>query len=61
MRIKHSKKDKLFLHTLNGTGCAIPRTIIAIMEQFQRPDGGIDIPKVLHPYIKMLGFDPSGN
>ncbi len=58
MRIKDSNNSRVFVHTLNGTGCAIPRTIIAIMEQFQRSDGSIEIPKVLHPHLKMLGFDP---
>ncbi len=42
-----------FVHTLNGTACAVPRMIIAIMEQFQRPDGTVAIPPVLRPF--MLG------
>ena len=39
-----------FLHTLNGSGLALPRTMIAIMETFQREDGTFTIPEVLHPY-----------
>lgn len=50
-----------FLHTLNGSGLAMPRTIIAIMENYQRADGTIDIPEVLRPYLggqKSIGVQP---
>ncbi|EGD80956.1 hypothetical protein PTSG_01539 [Salpingoeca rosetta] len=40
-----------FVHTLNGTACAVPRMIVAIMETFQREDGDFDIPAVLEPYM----------
>jgi seryl-tRNA synthetase len=40
-----------FLHTLNGSGLALPRTIIAILENFQQADGTILIPEVLRPYM----------
>jgi seryl-tRNA synthetase len=40
-----------FLHTLNGSGLALPRTIIAILENFQRDDGTVDVPVVLRPYM----------
>lgn len=43
-----------FLHTLNGSGLALPRTIIAILENFQQADGSVIIPEVLRPYT---GFD----
>ena len=43
-----------FLHTLNGSGLAIPRVLIAIMENFQRADGSVLIPEVLRSYT---GFD----
>jgi seryl-tRNA synthetase len=39
------------VHTLNGSGVAAGRALIAIMENFQREDGGIDIPQVLQPYM----------
>lgn len=42
------------LHTLNGTACAVGRTIIAILENHQRPDGSVQIPEALRPYT---GFD----
>jgi seryl-tRNA synthetase len=40
-----------FVHTLNNTGLATARTMIAILEQYQQEDGSINIPKVLHPYM----------
>jgi seryl-tRNA synthetase len=40
-----------FLHTLNGSGLGLPRTIIAIMENYQQEDGSILIPEVLRPYM----------
>src|SRR5215211_2259689 len=40
-----------FVHTLNGSGLALPRTMIAIMEQYQLPDGTIEVPMVLRPYL----------
>ncbi len=41
------------LHTLNGSGLALPRIVAAIIEQYQTPEGKIIIPKVLHPYTKL--------
>ncbi len=40
-----------FLHTLNGSGLALPRTMIAIMEQYQQEDGTIAVPMALRPYM----------
>jgi seryl-tRNA synthetase len=40
-----------FVHTLNGSGLGIPRTMIAIMENYQNPDGSITVPDVLRPYL----------
>lgn len=40
-----------FVHTLNGSGLALPRTMIAIMENYQRADGSIAVPEVLQPYM----------
>ena len=42
------------VHTLNGSGLALPRVIIAILENYQQPDGSVVIPEVLRPYT---GFD----
>jgi seryl-tRNA synthetase len=46
-----------FVHTLNGSGLALPRVIIAILENFQQADGSVRIPEVLVPYT---GFDTIG-
>ncbi len=40
-----------FVHTLNGSGLAFPRTIIALLEHYQRPDGTVAVPDVLQPYL----------
>jgi len=42
-----------FVHTLNGSGLALPRTMIAIMENYQQADGSIVVPHVLRDYVKM--------
>ena len=39
------------LHTLNGSGLAVGRTLVAIMENYQREDGSITVPEVLRPYM----------
>jgi len=44
-------KSKGFVHTLNGSGLAVGRTLIAIMENYQEPDGSIRVPDVLVPYM----------
>jgi seryl-tRNA synthetase len=49
-RRKTSKKAE-FLHTLNGSGLAIGRTVAAIMENYQNPDGTITVPEALRPYM----------
>lgn len=46
------KKSSKFVHTLNGSGLAVGRTLIAVMEQYQNEDGSINIPNVLLPYTK---------
>jgi len=43
-----------YVHTLNGSGLALPRVIIAIMENYQQPDGSIVVPEVLRPYMSGL-------
>lgn len=45
------EKNTSFVHTLNGSGLAIGRCLIAIMENFQNPDGSIAIPAALRPYM----------
>ncbi len=41
-----------FVHTLNGSGTALPRMMIAVMENYQQADGSIAVPEVLQPYVK---------
>ena len=40
-----------FVHTLNGSGPAVGRTLIAILENYQQPDGTVAIPAALQPYM----------
>ena len=40
-----------FVHTLNGSGLALPRVVIAVLENFQQQDGSVAVPKVLRPYM----------
>lgn len=52
IKYKDNVKDKAkFIHTLNGSGVAIGRTTAAILENYQRADGSVAIPKVLQPYM----------
>jgi len=44
-----------FVHTLNGSGLALPRVMIAVIENYQQADGSIRIPKVLRPYMGGIG------
>jgi seryl-tRNA synthetase len=44
-----------YAHTLNGSGVAVGRTVAAIMENYQQPDGSVVVPKVLRPYMGGLG------
>ena len=44
-------KKKGFVHTLNGSGVALPRTMVAILENYQTPEGEVTIPEVLRPYM----------
>lgn len=54
IRFKRTKDGKTeYVHTLNGSGLAVGRTIIAIMENYQNKDGSITIPDVLIPYMKV--------
>lgn len=51
IRYKNNEDKIEFVHTLNGTAFAIPRLLIAIIENFQQKDGSIEIPEVLHKYL----------
>lgn len=52
IRFKNSPKDKAqFVHTLNGSGVAVGRTVAAILENYQNADGSVTIPEVLVPFM----------
>jgi len=51
-KYKNDKNETDFLGTLNGSGLAVGRTLIAIMENYQQKDGSIIIPEVLRPYMQ---------
>ena len=53
-RYKNSKKETKFVSTLNGSGLAVGRTLIAVIENYQQADGSIIIPEVLKPYMNNL-------
>jgi len=52
-----AKAKPRYVHTLNGSGLGIPRVMIAILENYQRADGSVEVPKVLQPYT---GFERIG-
>ena len=52
IRYRKEKKGKpIFVHTLNGSGLAVGRTLVAILENYQQKDGSVIIPAALHPYM----------
>jgi seryl-tRNA synthetase len=52
IRFRRSQADKPELvHTLNGSGLALPRVIAALLETYQEADGSVALPEVLHPYV----------
>ena len=53
-RYKNNNKETLYVGTLNGSGLAVGRTLIAVMENYQQSDGSIVIPKKLRPYMNNL-------
>ncbi len=50
-RFRNEQGKPELVHTLNGSGLAVGRTLVAVMENFQRADGGIDVPARLQPYM----------
>jgi len=51
IRFRSKKGKPQFLHTLNGSGLAIGRTVVAILENYQQADGSVTIPEALQPYL----------
>ncbi|MBT3169764.1 MAG: serine--tRNA ligase [Candidatus Cloacimonetes bacterium] len=56
LRYRDENGKVRFLHTLNGSGLATPRTFIALIEAYQNADGSIEIPEVLRPYLGGLDY-----
>lgn len=51
LRFKDAEGKNRFAHTLNGSGTAMPRLMVALLETYQQPDGSINIPEPLRPYF----------
>jgi len=54
IKYKNDKGDKEFVHTLNGSGLGLPRTLIAVLENYQQADGSIFVPTVLQPWMDKI-------
>ena len=50
-RFRGEKGKPELAHTLNGSGLAVGRTLVAVLENYQRADGGIEVPAALRPYM----------
>ncbi|MDE1956320.1 MAG: serine--tRNA ligase [Betaproteobacteria bacterium] len=50
-RTRDAQGRTQWLHSLNGSGLAVGRTLVAVLENYQRADGGIDVPRALQPYL----------
>jgi seryl-tRNA synthetase len=53
-RFRNDKGKAELVHTLNGSGLAVGRTLVAVMENYQREDGSIEVPQALRPYMNGL-------
>jgi seryl-tRNA synthetase len=53
-RFRNTQGKTEFVHTLNGSGLAVGRTLVAVLENYQNVDGSVTIPKVLRPYMNNL-------
>jgi seryl-tRNA synthetase len=53
-RFKNEQGKMEFVHTLNGSGLAVGRTLVAVLENYQNADGSVTIPRVLRPYMNNL-------
>ena len=60
IRAKSGKAKAEFVHTLNGSGLAVGRTWLAIVENYQQPDGSVLIPPALQSYVNAERIDRTG-
>ena len=61
IRMKSAKGKAEYVHTLNGSGLAIGRTWLAIVENFQQKDGSVLVPEALRPYVGADRIEPGHN
>jgi seryl-tRNA synthetase len=50
-RFKNAQGKNELVHTLNGSGLAVGRTLVAVLENYQQADGSVVVPEVLRPYM----------
>jgi seryl-tRNA synthetase len=50
-RFKNAQGKNELVHTLNGSGLAVGRTLVAVLENYQRADGTVEVPEALRPYM----------
>jgi len=50
-RFKNAQGKNELVHTLNGSGLAVGRTLVAVLENYQRADGSVEVPQVLRSYM----------
>ncbi len=58
IRVKSGGNKAVFAHTLNGSGLAVGRTLVAVLENYQQADGSITVPEVLRPYMRTETIRP---
>jgi seryl-tRNA synthetase len=58
-RFRNAQGRPELVHTLNGSGVAVGRALVAVMENYQRADGGIDVPEALRPYMGGMAAIPA--
>ena len=52
IRYRGADKKVGFVHTLNGSGLPLGRTLVAVLENYQQPDGSVIVPEALRPYMR---------
>jgi len=58
IRFRREDGNKVdFIHTLNGSGLATPRLLIALLETYQNADGTVTVPEILQDYVKLKIID----
>ena len=55
-RFKNAQGKNELVHTLNGSGLAVGRTLVAVLENYQQADGSIAVPEALRPYMGQAQF-----